>query len=63
MTLNEGNVDRTLRMGAGIVLLALAAGHVIGAWGWLGVVPLATGMVGWCPLYRVLGVSTCGLSN
>jgi hypothetical protein len=35
-------------------------GYPANAWGWIGVVPLATSLIGWCPLYTVLGVSTCG---
>ena len=59
MTSNVGGVDRILRivLGAGMIALTLT-GH-IGAWGWLGVVPLATGAIGWCPPYAMLGFSTC----
>lgn len=56
---NVGGLDRAARLCAGLVLLGLAASGVIGAWGWLGLVPLATGLMGSCPLYSVLGVSTC----
>ncbi|HEY0956610.1 MAG TPA: DUF2892 domain-containing protein [Roseateles sp.] len=56
---NVGGLDRAARLCAGLVLLGLAATGVIGAWGWLGLVPLATGMMSSCPLYSVLGVSTC----
>jgi hypothetical protein len=58
--INAGTVDRSLRLAAGALLLALMAGGQIGAWGWLGLVPLLTGLVGWCPLYQVLGIRTGG---
>ncbi|MFG5407749.1 DUF2892 domain-containing protein [Piscinibacter sakaiensis] len=56
---NEGTLDRVLRIVTGLVLLALAATGSVGAWGWIGLVPLATGLMGWCPLYTVLGIRTC----
>lgn len=59
MKTNEGSIDRILRIGAGVVLVGLAATGTVGAWGWIGVVPLATGALGWCPLYSILGVNTC----
>jgi hypothetical protein len=55
-SLNVGNLDRALRVVAGLALIGLAAGGVIGAWGYLGIVPLLTGLAAWCPLYRVLGI-------
>lgn len=60
---NVGAVDRTLRVIAGLVLIAAALG-VYGPgtatpWGWIGLIPLATGVVGFCPLYRLLGLNTC----
>lgn len=59
MTKNEGSLDRIARIAAGVVLIGLTATGVIGNWGWIGVVPLATGAIGWCPLYSVLGLNTC----
>ena len=59
MSPNEGNVDRLVRIVIGIVLLALV---FVGPKTWLGLiglVPLATGIVGYCPLYRLLGIQTC----
>lgn len=56
---NEGNLDRAARVIAGLVLLALAATGTLGVWAWIGVVPLITGLLGWCPLYTVLGINTC----
>lgn len=60
---NVGGLDRLARIIAGLVLLALTAGGVIGGWGWLGLIPLATGVFGFCPLYRPLGINTCLLSK
>jgi hypothetical protein len=59
MQKNEGTLDRSLRVVAGLVLLGLAATHTIGIWGYLGIVPLITGAIGLCPLYSVLGINTC----
>lgn len=60
MTRNEGGLDRAVRAIGGVVLVGLAVAGVIGPWGWIGVVPLATAAMGWCPLYTVLGINTCG---
>ena len=57
-TLNVGNIDRTLRILIGATLLGLAATGRVGAWGYVGIVPLLTGAVAWCPLYRLFGVRT-----
>lgn len=59
MTRNEGSIDRGLRIAAGLVLIALAATGTVGAWGYVGLVPLATGLIGWCPAYTLLGINTC----
>jgi len=59
MTANVGTVDRTLRVIVGLVLLGLTLGGQIGVWGWIGVVPLITAAIGFCPLYTVLGMNTC----
>ncbi len=59
MKANVGGIDRIARIGAGIVLIALAATGTVGVWGFLGVVPLATGLSGWCPAYLPFGLSTC----
>ena len=58
MTKNVGNLDRTLRIVAGVALIALAALGTIGPWGWIGAVPLATALLGWCPMYSLLGLKT-----
>ena len=64
MTTNVGTIDRILRIVLGIVLIAFALGFIAPgapyAWiGWIGVVPLLTALVGSCPLYKVVGLSTC----
>ncbi len=59
MKLNVGSIDRTLRIVAGLALIALAATGTVGAWGWIGVVPLVTGIFKFCPAYMLLGVNTC----
>jgi len=63
MKSNIGNIERILRVLAGLVLIGLTVTGTIGLWGWLGVVPLATGLVGWCPPYALLGISTCKMRN
>jgi hypothetical protein len=55
---NENAIDRGLRVLVGGVLLSLAVTGVT-AWGWVGVLPLVTGLVGSCPAYRLFGITTC----
>lgn len=59
MNRNMGKWDRGLRAVAGIVLIGLAVAGPQWAWAWIGVVPLATAAIGWCPLYSVFGIRTC----
>jgi hypothetical protein len=61
MSRNEGTIDRALRVIVGLVLIVMAAMGMYTPWTWIGVVPLLTGLVGTCPLYSLLGVSTCKL--
>ena len=63
MTKNIGDIERIVRILGGLVLIALAATGTVGVWGWLGLVPLATGLVGWCPPYSLLGINTCKNKN
>lgn len=56
---NVGGLDRGLRIGGGLALLALAATGTVGAWGWIGALPLATGLLRTCPAYTLLGFDTC----
>lgn len=60
MKRNIGSIDRALRIIAGIALISIVFIGPQTPWGWLGLVPLATALIGWCPLYRLLGISTCG---
>ena len=59
MKVNEGVVDRGLRVVAGLVLIGLAATGTVGVWGYVGVIPLVTGAVGMCPIYSLLGINSC----
>jgi hypothetical protein len=56
---NEGTVDRAVRVTAGLVLLSLVFIGPQTPWGWIGLVPLATGLIGWCPAYSLFGIRTC----
>jgi hypothetical protein len=56
---NVGGTDRILRIAVGVILIALTLMGTIGAWGWIGLVPLATGFMRTCPLYSMLGMNTC----
>lgn len=60
---NEGTIDRFLRVTAGIVLIALVFVGPKTPWGWLGIIPLATGLLGTCPMYSILGINTCGVKS
>lgn len=59
MKANVGNLDRALRILAGVVLIALTLAGSIGPWGWLGVIPILTGLFRFCPAYTLLGIRTC----
>lgn len=63
MTSNVGGVDRILRIVAGIVLIALVFVGPKTSWGWIGLIPLATGLLGWCPAYVPFGISSCPRSQ
>ncbi|WP_373746543.1 DUF2892 domain-containing protein [Neisseria dentiae] len=56
-------MDKAIRIAAGALLIVLAAAGVIGWWGWLGIVPLVTGLLSNCPLYRIFGINTCRLDK
>ena len=62
MKSNVGGIDKIIRILAGVALIAwaLMGGPV---WAWIGVVPLATGLLGWCPAYTLFGMNTCPLSK
>lgn len=59
MKVNVGTADRVLRVGAGLLLIGLAATGLIGVWGYIGVIPLLTGIFRFCPAYALLGMSSC----
>ena len=59
MSANVGGIDKILRIVAGLILLSLVFVGPHTAWGWIGIVPLATGLINWCPLYSLLGFTTC----
>jgi len=58
---NEGSIDRTMRAVLGVVIVAMVFIGPKTPWGWLGIIPLATAALGWCPLYTLLGINTCGV--
>jgi len=60
---NEGTIDRALRVVVGLAVLSLVFVGPQTAWGWVGLVPLATGLIGFCPLYSILGINTCSLRH
>jgi len=59
MPVNEGTIDRAVRIIVGLGLLALAFVGPRTPLGYIGIIPLATGVIGFCPLYKVLGLNTC----
>lgn len=63
MKANMGTIDRSLRIVAGLLLIGLTLGGVIGIWGWIGMLPLATGIFRFCPAYSLLGINSCKISN
>lgn len=63
MTQNVGGIDRILRIVVGLLLVVLAATGTVGWWGWIGALPLATGLLGWCPPYAIFGWNTCKLKK
>jgi len=60
MKANEGAIDRAIRIIGGMILIMLAASGAIGGWGLIGILPLLTGIVGFCPGYAIFGMNTCG---
>lgn len=63
MKANVGGIDRALRIVVGLVLIGLTLTNTIGAWGWVGVIVLATGVLRFCGAYTLFGFSTCPLSS
>jgi hypothetical protein len=63
MTSNVGTIDRLIRIIAGAALILLAALGKVGAWGYIGIVPLATGLFRFCAAHRLIGLTTCPLAS
>jgi len=63
MQANVGPIDKTLRIIVGLILISLVFVGPRTPWGWVGVIPLVTALVSWCPLYRLLGINTCRLKR
>ena len=59
MTTNIGTIDRVVRVIVGLILISLVFVGPQTPWGWIGIVPLATALIGWCPAYSLLGIRTC----
>lgn len=63
MKFNVGSTDRVLRIVAGLVLIGLAATNTVGMWGYIGIVPLLTGIFKFCPAYALFGLNTCPMEK
>jgi hypothetical protein len=61
--MNEGMIDRAIRIVVGLALIAIVFVGPQTPWGWIGIVPLATGLIGWCPAYSLFGLNTRGKTN
>lgn len=59
MAANVGGIDKIIRIVAGAGLIGATAAGLLPVWGYIGIVPLATGLMGWCPAYTLLGIKTC----
>jgi hypothetical protein len=59
MQRNVGNTERGIRVVVGLALISLVFIGPQTPWGWIGLVPIATGLVGWCPPYALFGINTC----
>ena len=60
---NIGSADKIARLVVGALLIVLALTGTIGSWGWIGVAPIVTALMNWCPAYTLLGVKTCPTGN
>lgn len=63
MKVNEGMIDRIARVVLGLGLIAIAFVGPKTPWGFVGIVPLLTGSIGFCPLYTLLGINTCPMKK
>lgn len=57
--MNVGRLDQVIRVIIGLALIIASATNTIGAWGYIGIIPLITGLLRWCPLYSLIGIQTC----
>lgn len=60
---NIGSADKIARLVVGALLIVLALTKTIGLWGWIGVIPIVTALMNWCPAYTLLGIKTCPTDN
>ncbi len=63
MKANVGGIDKILRIAVGVGLIGATIAGMLPAWGYIGIVPLATGLMGWCPMYPLLGMNTCPIKK
>jgi len=63
MKVNVGSTDRALRIIAGVILITLAATGIFAPWGWIGIIPLATGIFKFCPIYPLFGFNSCPMEK
>ena len=63
MAANVGGIDKILRIVAGAGLVGCHGDGMLPVWGWIGIVPLATGLMGWCPAYTLFGMNTCPMKK
>ena len=63
MKSNVGGIDKILRIVIGAGLIGASVAGLLPVWGYIGIVPLATGLMGWCPAYPLLGMSTCPMKK
>ncbi len=63
MQKNVGSVERVIRVAAGLGLISLVFVGPQTPWGWIGLLPIATGLMGWCPPYALLGINTCSVNK
>ena len=59
MAANVGGIDKIVRIVAGAGLVGATVAGLLPVWGYIGIVPLATGLMGWCPAYSIFGMNTC----
>jgi glyoxylate carboligase len=63
MTKNVGGIDKILRLVLGAALIGATALDVLPVWGYIGIVPVVTSLMGWCPLYPLFGFSSCPVKS